>query len=131
MVAAAPRPIEAHEPSGEGEADVAASRVKSPSLPTDNAADPSDEPLPEQGEAVESNTSEKDEPPAEDDAEDEERKRRAAIAARMARLGGARFGMGAPPAFGSSRPSADKHDNTEKEKEQDSTFVSEYCKSRH
>ncbi|KZV60766.1 hypothetical protein PENSPDRAFT_619792 [Peniophora sp. CONT] len=34
-----------------------------------------------------------------DDAEEEERQRRAAIAARMARLGGARVGMG-PPVFG-------------------------------
>lgn len=36
------------------------------------------------------------EEPADADAEEEERKRRAAIAARMARLGGARFGMAAP-----------------------------------
>lgn len=36
----------------------------------------------------------------EPDPEDEERQRRAAIAARMARLGGARVGMGGPPVFG-------------------------------
>lgn len=36
----------------------------------------------------------------EPDPEEEERQRRAAIAARMARLGGARVGMGAPPIFG-------------------------------
>ena len=36
----------------------------------------------------------------EPDPEEEERQRRAAIAARMARLGGARVGMGGPPIFG-------------------------------
>jgi myosin tail region-interacting protein MTI1 len=42
----------------------------------------------------------------EPDAEEEERQRRAAIAARMARLGGARVGM-APPVFG-KKPSIKK-----------------------
>lgn len=41
----------------------------------------------------------KEEGEGEVDAEEEERQRRAAIAARMARLGGARVGMG-PPVFG-------------------------------
>ena len=41
----------------------------------------------------------KDDFTGEVDPEEEERQRRAAIAARMARLGGARVGMG-PPVFG-------------------------------
>ncbi|KAJ7133496.1 hypothetical protein C8R44DRAFT_611623 [Mycena epipterygia] len=50
-------------------------------------------------------------PEGEEDPEDEERQRRAAIAARMARLGGARVGM-SPPVFGAKpamkkRPSED------------------------
>ena len=43
---------------------------------------------------------EAEEEEAEKDPEEEERQRRAAIAARMARLGGARVGMGMPPVIG-------------------------------
>lgn len=52
------------------------------------------------------------EEPVEVDAEEEERQRRANLAARMARLGGARLGMG-PPVFGQQghkKPEIPKHD---------------------
>ncbi|KAK1226638.1 assembly of actin patch protein [Marasmius sp. AFHP31] len=73
-----------------------------------------------------------EETPAEDapsdapaDPEEEERQRRAAIAARMARLGGARVGMG-PPVFG--RPTIKKRDSTPTPREEkpkpNETFVS-------
>ena len=66
-------------------------KVSVPSATTED-----DTPTPGAGESTEpeSNDAEK-----EQDPEDEERQRRAAIAARMARLGGARVGM-APPVFG-------------------------------
>jgi hypothetical protein len=51
------------------------------------------------------------------DPEEEERQRRAAIAARMARLGGARVGM-APPVFG-KKPSYKKPEKAETSKEED------------
>ena len=58
----------------------------------------------EEGEQAEK----QDEGEAEPDPEEEERQRRAAIAARMARLGGARVGM-APPVFG-RKPDIKKHE---------------------
>ena len=51
----------------------------------------------------------------EDDPEEEERQRRAAIAARMAKLGGARVGMG-PPVFG-RKPDVPKKPEVRKEEE--------------
>lgn len=51
--------------------------------------------------------------PSEEDPEEEERKRRAAIAARMARLGGARVGM-APPIFG-KKPDVKRRDSAQAE----------------
>ena len=54
--------------------------------------------------------------PAEVDQEEEERQRRAAIAARMARLGGARVGM-APPVFG-KKPSVKKVETPKEEAEE-------------
>ena len=51
------------------------------------------------------------------DPEEEERQRRAAIAARMARLGGARVGMG-PPVFG-RKPPVKKPDLQKKSSEED------------
>lgn len=56
-----------------------------------------------------------DETPKENDQEEEERQRRAAIAARMARLGGARVGMG-PPVFG-YKPPVRKPDSSNKNRE--------------
>lgn len=54
---------------------------------------------------------------AEDDPQEEERKRRAALAARMARLGGARVGMGAPVFGGSAykKPQPKSEPETPKE----------------
>lgn len=58
-----------------------------------------------EGEAHHGTEGDEAEQATEPDDEEEERKRRAAIAARMARLGGARFGMGAPPSmFGAPKP---------------------------
>jgi hypothetical protein len=71
--------------------------VKSPPL------EHSEEKAAGEGEAKESNSNEGEEA-AEVDPEEEERQRRAAIAARMARLGGARVGMAPPTVFGKRPP---------------------------
>jgi len=59
-------------------------------------------------EEVQAETGAEEENPAQDqeqvDPEEEERQRRATIAARMAKLGGARLGMALPGMFGSARP---------------------------
>lgn len=64
----------------------------------------------------------------EPDPEEEERQRRAAIAARMARLGGARVGM-APPMFGKKpdvpkKPSVSKADGPKEDKHGEDALVS-------
>lgn len=59
-------------------------------------------------EEVQAETGASEENPAQDqeqvDPEEEERQRRATIAARMAKLGGARLGMAPPGMYGSARP---------------------------
>lgn len=86
-----PRPVVSPPPAEEGEesAEVAEPRLTSPP--------PQDEPRPS-GEEETPSASEEKEDSGEPDPEEEERQRRAAIAARMARLGGARVGM-APPIY--------------------------------
>ncbi|KZT09197.1 uncharacterized protein LAESUDRAFT_722922, partial [Laetiporus sulphureus 93-53] len=74
---------------------------------------------PEEGEPVAgSETAE-----AEPDPEEEERQRRAAIAARMARLGGARVGM-APPVF-RRKPEVNKPETSKEEEHEDKSQESE------
>ncbi|TCD68515.1 hypothetical protein EIP91_010571 [Steccherinum ochraceum] len=59
----------------------------------------------------------------EPDPQEEERQRRAAIAARMARLGGARVGMAAPPIFG-KKPEYKRTESTKPKEEEAPKVVS-------
>jgi hypothetical protein len=77
--------------------------------PTDDAIDAQGSPPPaagdpDQAKAEGEHDVQQDVPETEQDPEEEERQRRAAIAARMARLGGARVGMGVPMFGGKPAP---------------------------
>lgn len=110
-------PVE-DEPEATGEEESSGS----PSIPARSAESPVVKP--EGEDEVESDkatdipekkASEEEEGTEEVDAEAEERQRRAAIAARMARLGGARLGMGAPVfgAPGHKKPDTPKEEKSE------------------
>lgn len=95
-----PPPKVAHAPAvGDNEEDAGEATVTSPSLaPVSAEGSLKSPPAVEVGEPMSAAT-EEEAGEKEQDPEEEERQRRAAIAARMAKLGGARVGMG-PPIFG-------------------------------
>lgn len=108
-----PRPIAS--PPIDDVADVApeAPHASPPTTAADSqeeskTAEPSGEAEPSPSRAEEAQESQ------EPDPEEEERQRRAAIAARMARLGGARVGMGPPPIFG-KKPEVKKAETPKEE----------------
>lgn len=94
-----PPVVQRVEPIG-GEDEEAAKPAVSPPATTDQGetAEPARSPA-DEGEKKEEGAEGEPKEEGEPDPEDEERQRRAALAARMARLGGARVGMG-PPIFG-------------------------------
>ncbi|THH32406.1 hypothetical protein EUX98_g1752 [Antrodiella citrinella] len=100
-----PPPVVSPPTDDEDEDEAVAAPVAKPPVVSPPVADVEHEhePAPKASEDTEAEApapTEEEEGEKEVDPQEEERQRRAAIAARMARLGGARVGMGAPPIFG-------------------------------